>query len=352
MLTLVAAVLLAACVPKDQPAGSGGAGYGDQALAWITADMDPATLALAHRHDPRPHTTYWGRVPGWERIDLSVLPSLGFDSPAFADAQAINANIPIADVPQPAPRFVLQALVEDRTRALHCLSQAIYFEAGYEVQEGKRAVAQVVLNRLRHGGYPKTVCGVVYQGAQRASGCQFSFTCDGSLHRPPNPLVWADAQGVARAALSDDVEAAVGTATHYHTNYVAPYWAPTMVKLAKIGAHIFYRWTGPGGEPAALDGRYAGQEANLSAALLQSDDARTPVAPQPKIIQLDQGNGVLRSYVIGRMATIAPAPIESLLPLQPGIGVLTPTRRKPTSAEVAAINAALAKLPQATPLAP
>ncbi len=113
----------------------------------------------------RPHTTYWGRVPGWERIDLSVLPSLGFDSPVFADAQAINANIPIADVPQPAPRFVLQASAEDRTRALHCLSQAIYFEAGYEVPEGKRAVAQVVLNRLRHGGYPKTVCGVVYQGA-------------------------------------------------------------------------------------------------------------------------------------------------------------------------------------------
>ena len=157
---------------------------------------------------------------------------------------------------------------------------------------------------------------------------------------------------MARAALSGDVEAAVGTATHYHANYVAPYWAPTMVKLAKIGAHIFYCWTGPGGEPAALDGRYAGQEANLSAALLKSEDARTPVSPQPKIIQLDQGNGVLRSYVIGRIATTAPAPIESLLPLQPGIGVLTPTRRKPTPAEVATINAALAKLPQATPLAP
>lgn len=77
-----------------------------QALARITADMDPATLAMARRHDPRPHTTYWGRVPGWERIDLSVLPSLGFDSPAFADAQAINANIPIADAPQPAPAEV------------------------------------------------------------------------------------------------------------------------------------------------------------------------------------------------------------------------------------------------------
>ena len=80
---------------------------------------------------------------------MSVLPSLGFDSPVFADAQAINANIPIADVPQPAPRFVLQASAEDRTRALHCLSQAIYFEAGYEVPEGKRAVAQVVFLMAR-----------------------------------------------------------------------------------------------------------------------------------------------------------------------------------------------------------
>ena len=367
MLTAVAALLLAACATYYVPAGSGraaglaqiGAGYGDQALARITADMDPAELALARRHDPLPHKDYWGRVPGWERIDISVLPSLGFDNPPFADAQEINADIPIADMPQAAPPFLIKASAEDRTRAIHCLSQAVYFEAGYEVPEGKRAVAQVVLNRMRHAGYPKSICGVVYQGAQKATGCQFSFTCDGSLKRPLNPAAWADAQVVARDALGGYVEDAVGTATHYHADYVAPYWSPTVVKLAKIGAHIFYRWTGPQGDPSALNGRYAGGEANLTAAILQSDDARTPnlppsapAAPPPRIVQLDQGNGDIRSFVIGPAATMAPAPGGSLAPAPPGVGVLTPTRRKPTPAEVAAINAALAKLPEAQAPAP
>ncbi len=355
------ALLLAACTTYYVPAEFGraaglarvGAGFGDRALARIVADMDPAMLALARRHDPLPHTDYWGRVRGWERIDISVLPSLGFgELPTFEDAQAINDAIPIADTPEAAPRFLLEARAEDRVRALHCLSQAVYYEAGFEPGQGKRAVAQVVLNRLRHAGYPKTVCGVVYQGAMRATGCQFSFTCDGSLGRPPAAAAWADAQIVARQALAGYVEPAVGTATHYHADYVSPYWAPTLVKLAKVGLHIFYRWTGPLGRPAALNGRYAGGEANLSTAILQGDDARTPTLPTgaaaaaPRIVQLDQGDGVMRSYVISDLPVAAGG---ALLPPGPGVGVLSPTRRRPTRAEVEAINAALAKLPEAQP---
>jgi len=357
---LVAALLLTACATYYVPSGSGragglarvGAGYGEAALARITADMDPAMLALARRHDPLPHTDYWGRVRGWERVDITVLPSLGFGELSFEDAQAINSYILAVDPPVPARPFILEASEADRVRAVNCLTQAIYYEAGYEPPEGRRAVAQVVINRMRHAGYPKSICGVVYQGSGRVTGCQFSFTCDGSLGRPPEPDAWADAQFVARQALSGAVEPSVGVSTHYHADYVSPYWAPTLVKLAQIGAHIFYRWTGPQGELAAFNGRYAGGEANLTAAILQSDDVRAPnlppgsevaAAPAPRVVQLTQ-DGQIRSYVISDtpMALGGGSVVGTA-----GMGVLTPTRRKPTREEVAAINAALAELPEA-----
>ena len=160
---------------------------------------------------------------------------------------------------------------------------------------------------------------------------------------------------VARQALAGFVEPSVGPSTHYHADYVVPYWAPTLVKLARIGAHIFYRWTGPGGDPSALNGRYAGGEANLSVAVLQSDDARTPdlppkalAAPVQRIVQLDQGNGVMRSYVITEDPT-KPKAVGTILPGGPGMGILSPTRRKPTPEEVRAINAALAKIEAQAP---
>jgi spore germination cell wall hydrolase CwlJ-like protein len=144
--------------------------------------------------------------------------------------------------------------------ALRCLTQAVYFEAGFEPLAGRRAVAQVVLNRVMHPAFPNSVCGVVYQGVNRPV-CQFSFTCDGSLNRHPNPAAWAEAEGVAQDALNGHVETSVGYSTHYHANYVSPYWAPKLVKIARIGAHIFYRWPGGWGMPGAFSGHYSGSEA-------------------------------------------------------------------------------------------
>jgi hypothetical protein len=298
------------------------------------------------------HTYYWGGFGGWERIDLKVLPSLGLGTLSFEDAKTVNSYVLIADTPVSARPFVLQAAPADAARALNCMSQAVYYEAGFEPAQGRRAVAQVVINRMLHAGYPKSVCGVVYQGAGRSTGCQFSFTCDGSLSRPVNPAAWADAQYVAHQALSGAVEPSVGVSTHYHADYVSPYWAPTLVKLAQVGAHIFYRWTGPQGELAAFNGRYAGGEANLTDAILQSDDVRAPnlpldaavaAAPAPKVVQLTQ-EGQVRSYVI---SDVPMAMGGGSMVGTAGMGVLTPTRRKPTREEVAAINAALAKLPEA-----
>jgi hypothetical protein len=121
-------------------------------------------------------------------------------------------------------------------------------------------VAQVVLNRMRHPGYPSSICGVVYQGSERSTGCQFSFTCDGSLARVPAAWAWKRAQGVAKAALDGAVFASVGHATHYHANYVVPYWADSLDKAAQIGRHIFYRFKGSLGSSRAFSQRYSGSE--------------------------------------------------------------------------------------------
>jgi hypothetical protein len=131
--------------------------------------------------------------------------------------------------------------------SLQCLTQAVYYEARNQSADGQRAVAQVVLNRTRDPAYPRSVCGVVFQGAERYTGCQFSFTCDGSMNAWIEPYAWERAQGIAAAALSGSVYRPVGSATHYHTTAISPYWAPSLVQQAVIGAHVFYRRPGGSG---------------------------------------------------------------------------------------------------------
>jgi hypothetical protein len=126
-------------------------------------------------------------------------------------------------------------------RALRCLTEAVYYEARSESEAGQRAVAQVVLNRVRHPAYPNSVCGVVYQGSQRRTGCQFTFTCDGSITGRIEGNAWARAEQVARSALNGSVYRPVGLALNYHTTAIRPYWAPSLQRQAVIGAHIFYR---------------------------------------------------------------------------------------------------------------
>jgi spore germination cell wall hydrolase CwlJ-like protein len=123
-----------------------------------------------------------------------------------------------------------------------CLAEGIYFEARGESELGQAAVAQVILNRVRNPAYPKTVCGVVYQNEKRRHGCQFSFACDGRAERIHSKSSWLAAQRIAsdvsegRLWLDD-----VGDSTHYHANYVRPRWGKKMIKVDRVGAHIFYR---------------------------------------------------------------------------------------------------------------
>ena len=168
---------------------------------------------------------------------FSGLTSLALLLPAPV-AAAANSEV--------AEPFVASSDSASFDRSLECLTQAIYYEARSQSDDGQRAVAQVVLNRVRHPAYPNSVCGVVYQGSERSTGCQFTFTCDGSMNAAIEPYAWDRARRIAEAALRGSVYRPVGLATNYHTTAIHPYWAPTLVPQVIVGAHIFYRRPGSG----------------------------------------------------------------------------------------------------------
>ena len=213
----------------------------------------------------------WGDAPAAEApspgpgmvLAPPAPPPLLLRDVAPADALSINRAIPLSTEPNPAARpFKLRADGATHERALQCLAEAVYYEAATEPLDGQRAVAQVVLNRVRHPAFVPSVCGVVYHGSTRTTGCQFSFTCDGSLRRTPSVAGWRQARAIAAEALAGAVFRPAGYATHYHADYVVPYWADSLSKNAVIGRHIFYRWPQWWGTPPAFRRRHSGQEAD------------------------------------------------------------------------------------------
>jgi spore germination cell wall hydrolase CwlJ-like protein len=210
-------------------------------------------------------------------------PTMAVKALPVQQAMLINNRMPLADGPNPAAEaFQFNGNAAARAQAVECLASAVYYEAGNEPIDGQRAVAQVVLNRVRHPAFPASVCGVVYQGSTRVTGCQFTFTCDGSLSRRPDVAGWRRAKAVAEAALSGSVYAPAGWATHYHANYVVPVWAATLDKNAVVGAHLFYHWAGGWGRPAAFAQRYLGREASADGLRLAALAAEAATATTPE----------------------------------------------------------------------
>jgi len=179
---------------------------------------------------------------------------------------------------------------------------------------------------------------VVFQGSDRPTGCQFTFTCDGALHRRPSAVGWSQARAVAAAALAGFVEPSVGRATHYHAAWVAPYWSTTLTKVANIGAHIFYVWP-QAGEPGATPGAYAGHEPDVSLLKGAVADADAPeetvltlaVAPTPSE-PLPAPRATLSIAPNVRLAqltlttTIAPPEFVSATPPTSPVAKLAPSR--------------------------
>lgn len=224
--------------------------YSDASLERMVGGMDPAALAVAERHDP------FTSAGGAQRDRQAALFAARLERGAAPTRPASEGLLLRASFGGPfnpaAEPFRLNGALDD-SRDLECLTQAVYFEARGETPAGQAAVAQVVLNRARHPSFPKTVCGVVFQGASNRGVCQFSFACDGSMRKRREPGAWARAERVAARALSGGVMTEVGNATHFHTINVSPGWGPRLIRVGQVGLHIFYRFGGRVGAPGAFD---------------------------------------------------------------------------------------------------
>lgn len=215
---------------------------------------------------PAPISPSLSPAPAWVDTDKRRARDLPLPEPLlFSDidpqsARTINAAIPFSTNPLHTARaFAFAGDNASRDKAVDCLAAAMWYEAGDD-DAGQRAVAQVVLNRVRHPAFPATICGAVFQGSERTTGCQFTFTCDGALRRVPSDRAWTEARARARAALTGDVYAPVGLATHYHTDWVHPIWSAKLEKIAQVDTHLFFRWSGKWGQPGAMRQSYAAHE--------------------------------------------------------------------------------------------
>lgn len=287
-------------------------GFAERALKAEAGAMAPGALAVARRHDP--FTTAGGAQRDRQDVSFASLFARAPDSVQTADANAAAPDLAAAKTlmlraSQPAPvrparpfHFASGGAL-DSSRDLDCLTEAVYYEARGETAAGQAAVAQVVLNRVRHPSFPKTVCGVVFQGAHADGGCQFSFACDGSTRAPREPGAWRQAEKVAARALEGFVMPSVGSATHFHVAGLDPGWGPRLLRVAQIGLHVFYRFG------------YGGGASNLDATPQRSGD-EPELTPHPVYASMAPLGGVsadgraLGGLILAN-ATVTPAPASA-----------------------------------------
>jgi hypothetical protein len=176
---------------------------------------------------------------GWRARAGTLMADDALDGRAITVSARLRDNSALTAV-RPFQPASLRAAAKN-SREQRCLAEAIYYEARSESRMGQLAVAEVVSNRVRSGYYPSTYCGVVYQGSERSTGCQFSFTCDGSLRHRPRGDAWREANALSAQVLMGEVRPLTHRATHYHTTAIDPYWSAGLVETTRIGAHVFYR---------------------------------------------------------------------------------------------------------------
>jgi len=276
-------------VQAERLQGAGSEGYTQEAMTAAAGGLDASALTIADRHDPY-------SVAGAAQRDRQA-------ELLTARLEESQNGLRRASLTNPAAQPFRLGSALDQSRDLDCLTKAAYYEARGEGVDGMRAVAQVVLNRARHPAFPKTVCAVVYQGSNRSTGCQFSFTCNGSMRGSVNRAAWNRARDVASQALSGRVYAAVGNATHFHTTGVTPRWRNSLVRVGQVGDHLFYRFGGRSGSSDSF--RYSPRPSTseaprlIQASLDSAEPARSPSGP------------VAYSAMLAREGATAPATTAS-----------------------------------------
>lgn len=197
------------------------------------------------------------------------------------DQAAINSLVTL-EVPK-------RTDAEEMLRQKQCLATAIYYEARSETTAGQLGVAEVIVNRVNDHRYPNSICDVVFQGATRTTGCQFTFTCDGAMNKAPRGVKWDKAQTIAAHVMMDLNERKTGGATHYHATYVNPVWNSGLIKTSQIGLHIFYRFP-RGSEWSVASARQSARLAQRRAGLKTVTPADAAVETKPETITSAEGS--------------------------------------------------------------
>lgn len=263
--------------------------FSEAAMLSASTRMDPGALAVAKRHDPY----LFAAVDQRDRQSAMLAARLEGAGSALLPGQSgrtgplmLRASFGTMFNGGGAGPFQLGNALQS-SRELECLAQAVYYEARGETPSGQAAVAQVVLNRVRHPAFPKSICGVVFQGAYNRTGCQFSFACDGSMRRARDLGAWSRARKVATRVVAGTLESPVGSATHFHTVHVSPGWGPRLQRVTQVGMHIFYRFgrrSGVSSQSPTVDDIAPSEIASLTA------DGHGPVA-YTSLARLETPNG-------------------------------------------------------------
>lgn len=284
-----------------------GAGFSAQAIGPDISKPAPAVAPTGYEaEDHFPGAAYYTAI---DDDQAATQGATGTTGTAALPDMPVPENAVVDTSIQPASPFALAGSPNDKARALQCLTTAIYYEAAREPDDGQRAVAQVILNRVRHPAFPSTVCGVVFQGSEKR-GCQFSFACDGAMSRgQPVREYWIRAARVAADALGGSVFAPVGMATHYHTYAVTPSWNRSLVMTGVYGAHFFHRWKGYWGTSAAFRSVYNGHEP----------------FPGPHPSAVAAVNASVPPPLPGRAPMVTPTPIQAIQPAYVQSGTVLPT---------------------------
>ncbi|WP_334161976.1 cell wall hydrolase [Phenylobacterium sp.] len=282
--------------------------FSETVLQRNAAGMDPGVMRVARNHDPL--------AAVGERDRQAALLAQGLERKQN-DSLALRASLTSLGA-EPTSGI-------DASRELECLTQAVYFEARGESPRGQAAVAQVVLNRVKHPAFPKTVCGVVFQGSHRRTGCQFSFACDGSMRGRREASAWDRARKVAARALSGRLLGDVGSATHFHTTAVSPAWGPQMRQVAQVGMHVFYRFNPRGAKPV----RSAPELPGLPEPVMLAANTG------PASVELRLATAVAEKAADAAVNAVTQAPDVEAAPAESKPAVARPTAAKPPGARAA-----------------
>lgn len=162
----------------------------------------------------------------------------GASVPRNSYPSAARPEAAVSKQPAPSVQSARKPVPVVDTDAQRCIALAMYWEARGEGRSGMLAVGSVVLNRVADSRFPKTACGVVYQGGETPP-CQFSWWCDGKSDRPTQHAAWQRSLQLAGDLLADRPADPTGGALFFHNTSIDSPWRRE--RTARIGNHIFYR---------------------------------------------------------------------------------------------------------------